>query len=82
MDLELFRTRQGCILRMRVGGQRFITLSGTVRPAKPIRAEWLLASMARPDNIRYTDCLTLSSKYRWMEGDAEPVSRLRLRLEG
>ena len=81
-DLELFRTRQGCILRMRVGGQRFITLSGTVRPAKPIRAEWLLASMARPDNIRYTDCLTLSSKYRWMEEDAEPVSRLRLRLEG
>ena len=82
VDLELFRTRQGCILRMRVGGQRFITLSGTVRPAKPIRAEWLLASMARPDNIRYTDCLTLSSKYRWMEEDAEPVSRLRLRLEG
>ena len=82
VDLELFRTRQGCILRMRVGGQRFITLSGTVRPAKPIRAEWLLASSARPDNIRYTDCLTLSSKYRWMEEDAEPVSRLRLRLEG
>ena len=82
VNLELFRTRQGCILRMRVGGQRFITLSGTVRPAKPIRAEWLLASMARPDNIRYTDCLTLSSKYRWMEEDAEPVSRLRLRLEG
>ena len=82
VDLELFRTRQGCILRMRVGGQRFITLSGTVRPAKPIRAEWLLASSARPDNIRYTDCLTMSSKYRWMEGDAEPVSRLRLRLEG
>lgn len=79
VDLELFRTRQGCILRMRVAGQRFITLSGTVRPAKPIRAEWLLASMARPDNIRYTDCLTLSSKYRWMEEDAEPVSRLRLR---
>ena len=82
VDLELFRTRQGCILRMRVGGQRFITLSGTVRPAKPIRAEWLLASMARPDNIRYTDCLNLSSKYRWMEEDAEPVSRLRLRLKG
>ena len=82
VDLELFRTRKGCILRMYIGGQRFITLSGTVRPAKPIRAEWLLASMARPDNIRYTDCLTLSSKYRWMEGDAEPVSRLSLRLEG
>ena len=82
VDLELCRTRQGCILRMRVGGQRFITLSGTVRPAKPIRAEWLLASMARPDNIQYTNCLTLSSKYRWMEEDAEPVSRLRLRLEG
>ena len=82
VELELFRTRQGCILRMRVGGQRFITLSGTVRPAKPIRAEWLLASSARPENIRYTDCLTLSSKYRWMEEDAETVSRLRLRLEG
>ena len=82
VDLELFRTRKGCILRMTIGGQRFITLSGTVRPAKPIRAEWLLASMARPDNIRYMDYLTLSSKYRWMEEDAEPVSRLRLRLEG
>lgn len=82
VDLELFRTRKGCILRMYIGGQRFITLRGTVRPAKPIRAEWLLASMARPDNIRYTDCLTLSSKYRWMEDELEPVSRLRLRLEG
>lgn len=82
VDLELFRTRKGCILRMYIGGQRFITLSGTVRPAKPIRAEWLLASMARPDNIRYADCLTLSSKYRWMEDELEPVSRLRLRLEG
>ena len=82
VDLELFRTRKGCILRMYIGGQRFITLSGTVRPAKPIRAEWLLASMARPDNIRYMDYLTLSSKYRWMEDELEPVSRLRLRLEG
>ena len=33
-------------------------------------------------NDQSTDCLTLSSKYRWMEEDAEPVSRLRLRLEG
>ena len=82
VDLELFHTRKGCILRMYIGGQRFITLSGTVRPAKPIRAEWLLASMARPDNIRYMDYLTLSSKYRWMEDEPEPVSRLRLRLEG
>ena len=82
VDLELFRTRKGCILRMYIGGQRFITLSGTVRPAKPIRAEWLLASMARPDNIRYMDYLTLSSKYRWMEDEPEPVSRLRLCLEG
>ena len=83
VDLELYRTRQGCIVRLTIGGQRFVTVSGTVRPAKPIRAEWLLASMARPDNIRYTDCLTLSRKYRWMrESDAVPVSRLRLRLAG
>ena len=83
VDLELYRTRQGCIVRLTIGGQRFVTVSGTVRPAKPIRAEWLLASMARPDNIRYTDCLTLSRKYRWMrESDAVPVSRLCLRLAG
>ena len=56
--------------------------SAASRHPRIIRAEWLLASMARPDNIRYTDCLTLSSKYRWMEEDAEPVSRLRLRLKG
>ena len=81
--MELYRTRQGCIVRLTIGGQRFVTVSGTVRPAKPIWAEWLLASMARPDNIRYTDCLTLSRKYRWMrESDAVPVSRLRLRLAG
>ena len=68
---------------MTIGGQRFVTVSGTVRPARPIRAEWLLASPARPDNIRYTDSLTLSRKYRWMrESDAVPVSRLRLRLAG
>ena len=83
VDLEFYRTRQGCIVRLTIGRQRFVTVSGTVRPAKPIRAEWLLASMARPDNIRYTDCLTLSRKYRWMrESDAVPVSRLRLRLAG
>ena len=82
VDLELYRTRQGCIVRMTIGGQRFVTTSGTVRPAKPIRAEWLLASMARPDNIRYSDCLTLSSQYRWMKDDTEAVSRLRLRLTG
>lgn len=83
VDVELYRTRQGCIVRLTIGGQRFVTTSGTVRPAKPIRAEWLLASSARPDNIRYTDCLTMSRKYRWMkESDDTPVSRLRLRLAG
>ena len=83
VELELYHARQGCIVRMTIGGQRFVTTSGTVRPAKPIRAEWLLASSARPDNIRYTDCLTLSRKYRWIrEDDAAPVSRLRLRLVG
>ena len=65
--VELLRTRTGCIVRLLVDGRRLVTLSGTVELAKPIRADWLLASPARPDSVRWSGLLSLSGDYRWME---------------
>lgn len=68
--LEVLRVRNGCIVRVCAAGQTFVTLSGSVQLAKPVRAEYLLASPARPDAVKYEQMLTLSTKYRWM-GDEE-----------
>ncbi len=71
VGIELWRSWHGCIVRMEISGESFVTLSGTVRPAKTIRADWLMASASRPDRIRYENCLTLSSRYHWMEEESE-----------
>ena len=80
-DLEVLRTRNGCIVRARVAGQTFVTLSGDAQLAKPVPADWLLASPARPRGVKYANLLTLSTHYRWMEEETEwkPVTSLRLR---
>lgn len=83
-ELEVLRVQNGCIVRITAAGRQFVALSGSVPLAKPVRVDWLLASPARPDAVRYTDCLTLSSAYRWMEEDAETeiASCLALRPGG
>ena len=79
-ELEILRTYSGCVVRVTVAGQQLVTLSGTVQLAKPVRADWLLASSARPDAVRYKLCLALSDQYRWMEEGAGPESAARLLL--
>ena len=72
------------VCRITAAGRQFAALSGSVPLAKPVRVDWLLASPARPDAVQYTDCLTLSSAYRWMEENAETetASCLALRPGG
>ena len=83
-ELEVLRVQNGCIVRITAAGRQFAALSGSVPLAKPVRVDWLLASPARPDSVQYTDCLTLSSAYRWMEENAETetASCLALRPGG
>ena len=83
-ELEVLRVQNGCIVRITAAGRQFVALSGSVPLAKPVRVDWLLASPARPDAVQYTDCLTLSSAYRWMEENAETetASCLALRPGG
>ena len=80
-ELEILRTQNGCIVRITAAGQKLVTLSGSVQLAKPVRAEWLLASPATPEAVRYENCLTLSDHYRWMnaENPLETGNLLRLR---
>ena len=82
--LEIMRTYSGCVVRMTVAGRQLVTLSGTAPLAKPVRADWLLASMSRPDSIRYKHCLALSDQYRWMDAkdETEVASILLLRPSG
>ena len=82
--VEVLRTREGCVVRATAAGRQLVTLSGTVRLAKPLRADWLLASMARPDSVRYRNLLTLRADYRWITdpGKATVSDRLLLRPEG
>lgn len=82
--VEVLRTREGCVVRATAAGRQLVTLSGTVRLAKPLRADWLLASMARPDSVRYRNLLTLRTDYRWITdpGKAAVSGRLLLRPEG
>ena len=68
-SLEVLRTQTGCAVRFTIEGQSFVTLSGTVRFAQPLEVDWLLASMARPDGVRYRGLLTRSTDYRWMDED-------------
>ena len=79
--VEITRTREGCLVRLTVGGRQFVTLSGKVEPAQPVAAQWLLASPTKPTAVRYQNVLALR-RYDWMEGGAEPPASLTLRPDG
>ena len=68
-EVEVLRTQSGCIVRVQAAGQTFVTLSGSVKLARPVRADWLLASASRPDAVQYRNVLTLSTRYRWMDAE-------------
>ena len=65
-EVEVLRTRNGCVARIHAAGQIFVTLSGSAALAAPVQADYLLASPARPDCVKYDVILSLSSDYRWM----------------
>lgn len=65
-EVEVLRTRNGCVARIHAAGQIFVTLSGSAALAAPVQADTLLASPARPDCVKYDTILSLSSDYRWM----------------
>ena len=65
-EVEVLRTRNGCVARIHAAGQIFVTLSGSAALAAPVQADYLLASPARPDCVKYDAILSLSSDYRWM----------------
>ena len=65
-EVEVLRTRNGCMARIHAVGQTFVTLSGSAALAAPVQADYLLASPARPDCVKYDAILSLSSDYRWM----------------
>ena len=65
-EVEVLRTRNGCVARIHAAGQTFVTLSGSAALAAPVQADTLLASPALPDCVKYDVILSLSSDYRWM----------------
>ena len=65
-EVEVLRTRNGCVARIHAARQTFVTLSGSAALAAPVQADYLLASPARPDCVKYDVILSLSSDYRWM----------------
>lgn len=65
-EVEVLRTRNGCVARIHAAGQIFVTLSGSAALAAPVQADYLLASPALPDCVKYDAVLSLSSDYRWM----------------
>lgn len=65
-EVEVLRTRNGCVARIHAARQTFVTLSGSAALAAPVQADTLLASPARPDCVKYDAILSLSSDYRWM----------------
>lgn len=80
--IELLRTRNGGVVRLTIGNRQFVTLQGSVQLAEPLSAQWLLASSAKPDAIRWEHILSKSDQYPWMpEGKTGP-SALALRRHG
>lgn len=83
ITVDILRTKNGCAVRITAADRTFVTLSGSVSLEKPLSADYLLASMSRPDSVKYQTILTLSRKYRWMElpEDADLAGSVVLRKE-
>ena len=81
-QVEVLRAGNGTLVRLTIGSRQFVTLQGTVQLGRPLQAEWLLASAAKPDAVRWEKTLALSSAYSWMQGGEELPSSLTLRRHG
>ena len=66
--VETLHTWSGCLVRLTIGEQQFVTVSGTVTRAEPVRAQWLLASRQPPEAVQWEQLLSRSDHYQWMQG--------------
>ena len=80
--MEILRTRSGCLVRLTIGEQQFVTVSGTVTLAEPVRVQWLLASPAKPEAVQWEQLLSRSDHYQWMQGGEAVYASLSLRPSG
>ena len=80
--VETLHTRSGCLVRLTIGEQQFVTVSGTVTLAEPVRAQWLLASPAKPEAVQWEQMLSRSDHYQWMQGGEAVYASLSLRPSG
>ena len=80
--VETLHTRFGCLVRLTIGEQQFVTVSGTVTLAEPVRAQWLLASPAKPEAVQWEQLLSRSDHYQWMQGGEAVYDSLSLRPSG
>ena len=67
--VETLRTRSGCLVRLTIGEQQFVTVSGTVTLAEPVRVQW-------------EQLLSRSDHYQWMQGGEAVYASLSLRPSG
>lgn len=79
--VEMLRTRNGCLVRLTMGNRQFAVVNGTVELAKQVTVQWLLASPAKPDAVRYKNVLALRS-YDWMDNRKELAASISLRRHG
>ena len=79
--VEMLRTRNGCLVRLTIGNRQFAVVNGTVELAKQVTVQWLLASPAKPDAVRYKNVLALRS-YDWMDNSRELAESISLRRHG
>ena len=80
--VETLHTRFGCLVRLTIGEQQFVTVSGTVTLAEPVRVQWLLASPAKPEAVQWEQMLSRSDHYQWMQGGEAVYASLSLRPSG
>lgn len=80
--VETLHTRFGCLVRLTIGEQQFVTVSGTVTLAEPVRAQWLLASPTKPEAVQWEQLLSRSDHYQWMQGGEAVYASLSLRPSG
>lgn len=80
--VETLRTRSGCLVRLTIGEQQFVTVSGTVTLAEPVRVQWLLASPAKTEAVQWEQLLSRSDHYQWMQGGEAVYASLSLRPSG
>ena len=79
--VEILRTRQGSLVRLTIGSRQFAAMSGTVELAEPLQVEWLLASLTKPQSVKWKRALALR-RYDWMPPGGQPPASLSLRRHG